>query len=157
VRGWTITDPHRLSNDDARAMTAAANAAPDFAGTWVDVSVTVPRHGDTPAEQLYDFGFTGDVERHRAELQAIWGGPICVTQLPRTDAALRHIADELQLDPAVARSLGLRVLMALPLDTEGRVWVEALFADDARQRAVDRRYGRGVVQLSSALQPVSSS
>ena len=138
-------------------MTAAANAAPDFAGTWVDVSVTVPRHGDTPAEQLYDFGFTGDVERHRAELQAIWGGPICVTQLPRTDAALRHIADELQLDPAVARSLGLRVLMALPLDTEGRVWVEALFADDARQRAVDRRYGRGVVQLSSALQPVSSS
>jgi hypothetical protein len=26
-----------------------------------------------------------------------------------------------------------------------------------RQRAVDRRYGRGVVQLSSALQPVSSS
>jgi hypothetical protein len=47
--------------------------------------------------------------------------------------------------------------MALPLDTEGRVWVEALFADDARQRSVDRRYRRGVVQLSSALQPVSSS
>jgi hypothetical protein len=155
--GWAITNPARLSNDDARAMDAAAHAAPDYAGTWVDMSITVPRHGDTPAEQLYDFGFTGDIERHRAELKALWGGPICVTRLPRTDAELRRIADELQLDPAFARSLGLRVLMALPLDTEGRVWVQALLADDARQRAVDRRYGRGVVQLSSALQPVSSS
>jgi hypothetical protein len=155
--GWAIRDPNRLSNDDARAMDAAAHAAPDFAGTWVDMSITVARHRDTPAEQLYDFGFTGDLERHRADLQALWGGPIRVTQLPRTDAELRRIVNELRLDPALARSLGLRVLMALPLNTEGRVWVQALLADDAHQRAVDRRYGRGVVQLSSTLQPVTPS
>ncbi|HEY7137875.1 MAG TPA: hypothetical protein VIB48_22660 [Acidimicrobiia bacterium] len=121
------------------------------------MSITVARHRDTPAEQLYDFGFTGDLERHRADLQALWGGPIRVTQLPRTDAELRRIVNELRLDPALARSLGLRVLMALPLNTEGRVWVQALLADDAHQRAVDRRYGRGVGQLSSTLQPVTPS
>lgn len=150
--GWAITNPTRLANADSQAMSAAAHRAPDFAGMWVDETSAAPGTRTSATEQVFNIAFTGDVDRHRAELQTLWGGPICVLQRPHTDADLRRIAEA--LDRGVDRGEDLWVVSAWPLDVESIVWATVMVADPLAQSTVDRRFGSGVVSLTGALQPV---
>jgi hypothetical protein len=130
-----------------QAFVSAAQSPPDFAGMWVDQQSQV---GD-PGRDVMTVAYTGNVERHRAELSAIWNGPVCVTQRARSVAALLQIQREL---PGVGQGLGLKNLSSAVDPVRDRVEVTVFVADPAAQQALDRRFGPGVVVLTGQLKPV---
>jgi hypothetical protein len=156
--GWSIVDPARLSFDDYNALQNAARAQPDFAGMWVDESTGRPDMPGDLTHSVLNVAFTQELDRHRRELAALWGGPICVVERARTDADLLRIRDELfgEFGPRI----GLEVLSAGiggadgPAGMEFVVWVDAMVVTDEMRRAVDEEFGTGVVVLHAALRPV---
>jgi hypothetical protein len=90
--------------------------------------------------------FTGDLERHEAELRARWGGPRCVTAAAHTEAELRRIQEE------VADTSGF--LHSGSGNVGNRVELGVIFDDGSLQAELDERYGQGAVVVTSALRPV---
>jgi hypothetical protein len=130
------------------AFESAAQSPPDFAGMWVDQQSQV---GD-PGRDVMTVAYTGEVERHRAELSAIWNGPFCVIQRTRSLAALLQIQREL---PGVGQGIGLKNLSSEVDPVRDRVEATVFVADPAAQQALDRRFGPGVVVLTGEITPVS--
>jgi hypothetical protein len=130
-----------------QAFVSAAQSPPDFAGMWVDQQTQV---GD-PGRDVMTVAYTFDIDRHRAELSAIWKGPFCVIQLPRSLAALVQIQRELS---SVGQQLGLKDLSSDVDPMKNRVEASVFVADPAAQQALDRRFGPGVVVLTGQLRPV---
>ena len=62
-----------------------------------------------------------------------------------------------ELFGAVGKQLGLQMLGGGPDDYGNTVHAEVVAATAATQRAVDARFGPGVVVLTSTLRPVGSS
>jgi hypothetical protein len=132
-----------------QAFVAAAQSPADFAGMWV------AQHS-MPADSGRDVltvAYTGDVERHRAELTAMWKGPVCVIQRPRSVAALQQAQDDLVRN--VGQQLRLQVLSVSIDPLHSRLDVGVLVADAATQAALDQRFGAGAVLLTGTLKPVS--
>jgi len=150
--GWSVVDPAKISLDDYTAFTTEAPSPPDYAGMWVDASTNVNGLAGVPINQVYTVAYTGDLDRHRSELAAIWGGPVCVIQRSRTEASLRAITDELFGD--FGRSIGLQVLSSGNNDLRNTVMCTAMVSTPALQQKLDERFGTGVVELTGALQPV---
>jgi hypothetical protein len=149
--GWGITDPARVrSFDDYTAMRSAAEASPDYAGIWIDEKT--PTQSSLVGFGIVNVAFTGNLDVHRRELAALWGGPICVVQRPHPYRELERIRDE--LSGAEGKRLGLQMIFGGPNDVANRVDAQVVFADAATQRAVDDEFGVGVVHLESYLQPV---
>lgn len=152
--GWTSSDPSRASESDVEAAAPGIRAEPDHAGMWID------HLGDPPTEAPADSGdviliaaFTGDLERHRAEISEVWGGPLCVVELERTLAELERIQRELH-DWATTE-LGLHFLSWSPAESRNRVEATVVLAGEDDQAALDERYGPGTVVLESALVPLA--
>jgi hypothetical protein len=151
--GWPVPDPARASEADLEAARRAAGVQPDFAGMWL--AYLAPMGGNVaedPGEFVLNLAFTGDLERHEAELRARWGGRLCVTRHQRTLSELRRIQRELQ--GAAGKDLGLRVVSTGLSEDDNVVSLEALVLDDRARRAIDERYGAGAVRATATLTPV---
>jgi hypothetical protein len=152
--GWVASDPGHTTEADRQAATKAADAEPDFAGLWVDyVDDFDPNATEDPGTEgmILNVAFTGDVDRHTAELGEIWGGPLCVVQHTRTEAELHHIQKD--LEPS-ADDIGIQVLWSSTAVVDNVVEV-GVVAIDARARAeLDHRYGEGAVRVFPALHPL---
>jgi hypothetical protein len=152
--GWTVVDPSKSSEADARAAMRHADGQPDVAGAWF----TWPKGEPTTpfpayAEAVVNLAFTGDHERHQRDARARWGGPLCVTTRPRTRAALNAAANDITTAGAAAD--GIHLLSWAVDEAANVVQVDVLLADDATQRWFEGRYGPGVVRLVGRLRPVS--
>ncbi|MGH2635770.1 MAG: hypothetical protein ACRDHU_06470 [Actinomycetota bacterium] len=146
--GWVSVDL-ALATEEARVEAAmAAERESDSAGVWVDY-VGEPSEGTPPEEVILVAAFTGDLERHTADLEAIWGGPLCVTQHERSLDALEGIQAE--LSGHVGSELGLVVTQSWVDVVENAVVVDVIVVDDATRAAVEERYGAGAVRLVPAL------
>ena len=153
--GWTATDPGRTSEEDRQAATRAAGAEPDFSGLWIDYNDPTPTEeeiaeGD-PAYVILNVAFTGDVERHTAELRELWGGPLCVVQHERSYAELRDIQND--LEPS-ADELGIQILWSDVSVIDNVVEVGVVVIDEGSRLALEERYGAGAVRAFPALTPV---
>jgi hypothetical protein len=147
--GW-VADPDRHTYEHTKPAHAYARSQPDYVISFVD-------HLD---EELYEFSpvvfvavFTGDRERHEAEIRKVWDGPLCVIERDTTtDRELRRIRREAE---ASLPGLGLEMLGSSTGGVPPRVEIEVL-ADPggAGQAALDARFGAGVVMLFPALRPV---
>lgn len=131
-----------------------ARAQSNHAGLWVDQ----PAPSDDPADQevppeqvVLNVAFTGDLGRHEAELRQVWGGPLCVTQLPHTVSELIAIQDELRT--GVVQELGLERLFSSVHESRSVVELGVVAVTDDQLREVERRYG-DAVEVTAALQPV---
>jgi hypothetical protein len=148
--GWQASDPARAKQSDIDAVVERARAAPDHAGFWI-VYLDKPQ-GErevAPGRILLNAAFTGDLERHRAELAEIWGGPLCMVEHEHTLAQLTTIQEELG-----AQAQALRLLSSGTDEVRNRVLVDVVFADADEQAKMDAKYGKGTVVLSSALRPI---
>jgi hypothetical protein len=151
--GWVAVDLARATDADLRAVMRAAEGEPDSAGFWID-------YVDEPSEVTLDGGiiaiasFTGDLERHEADLRELWGGPLCVTQQELTQAELDRIQEELSGE--VGSSLGLQVTWSAGSVVDNRVEVGVVVASEGVVAAVEERYGTGAVLLVPALEPVQA-
>ena len=150
--GWQVLNADKVALDDYTAFGSLAQSPPDFAGMWVDASTNHNGVDGVPSNQVFNVAYTGELDRHRAELAAAWGGPICVIQRPRTEGSLRATVDD--LSGAGGRELGLEVLSAGVDDLNNRVTAQVMVIDGATAQRVDERYGADLVVLTAALQPV---
>lgn len=120
--GWVVRDPNRVTGDDRAAVQAAVDAEPDYGLLWIDRSIPV---GGTGNERgVLNVTFTGDLDRHRAEIEALWGGPVCVSETDVTWDDLQRAADEvhrsMEGEPLVVAGLPLRVRSI----SSGNAWQE---------------------------------
>jgi hypothetical protein len=151
--GWAVPDPARRSEPYMEELARIARAAPDFAGMWL--SYLEPMGNDVaehPGEFVLNVAFTGDLARHQAELRPHWGGRLCVTSQQRSYRRLQEIQGELQ--GAVGRDLGLRVLSTGLREDVNAVTLMVEVLEDRAHEAIDARYGSGAVEATAALVPV---
>lgn len=148
--GWKAADPKRATSDDLERINAAVQPQPDFAGMWLyDPNPPSGEHQDL-TQVVLNVAFTGDVERHTAELRKLWGGSLCVVQHPHTEAALIKVQQEAQ---KTIEELGLNFLGSSVDVIAGVVEAEVVFADASHQARIDERHGAGVVVLRPRLRP----
>jgi hypothetical protein len=151
--GWGADDPTRTTDQHMQESVALASGQSDFAGVWVKLIREPPGEDPYgPNDIVLNAAFTGEIERHRQELAAVWGGPLCVTRYERTESELRRIQNELT---AHAGDLfGVEVLFSSADVVHNRVELGVVAVDEETRAAVDDRYGEGTVLLLPALQPV---
>jgi hypothetical protein len=151
--GWAVVDPTRATDADLQAVMRAAENEQDSAGFWIDY-VGDPSEGTPPGGIIAIAAFTGDLGRHEAELKEVWGGPLCVTQVERTQAELEGI--QRALSGEVGKELGLQVTWSASSVVDNRIEVGVIIADPEAVAAVEERYGDGAVLLVPALEPVQA-
>ena len=154
--GWAVVDPATATDEAMQRALADAAREPDYAGAWVDQSINPASDAGTPAVEaeaalndptklVLNVMFTGDLDRHEAELRAVWGGALCVSSAPRTEAELLEIQTALADEPGV--------LGSSPEPRAGTLEVSVII-DDGLQQRMDEQYGTGVVLVLPALSPV---
>jgi len=134
----------------------AAQRRSDYAGGWV--TQRDPRDpyeldqtlADDPEAKvlppIVNIRVTGDPGAAEAELQKVWDGPLCVTTAERTETELRDIRDELITSVGSAVGAGVDFLT-------GTVELTTTYDDGTLQSELDKRYGDGIVRVTSALVP----
>jgi hypothetical protein len=154
--GWAVVDLEKTTDEALNEAFQLASEQPEYAGGWIDQSVN-PASDDEPGLEteeamndpallILNLRFTGDLERHEAEVRKVWGGALCVSQAEHTEAELRAIQDELVNHQGV---LGTGV------DTVAGVVGVEVIVDDGLQERLDEQYGAGMVRVNAALTPVA--
>jgi hypothetical protein len=152
--GWQVTDPDRADVDAIDAPRTYAEAQPEYAGLWVDdprqhLTDEGPDHLDDSGDgrpMILNVAFTGDLDRHEAELRERWGGALCVTEMERPYEDLLGVQEEVMRIDGVLSS-GISTL-------DNRVELQVVLDDGDLQRELDEQYGPGFVAVESALTPV---
>ncbi|HMJ78973.1 MAG TPA: hypothetical protein VK507_23510 [Iamia sp.] len=149
--GWAVIDPERAGIDDREALQFAARKQPDLGLVWVDESIPV-------AGGVMTVTFTGDLERHRTELAAVWGGALCVAEVPHSAAELRA-AEDVVLQaanadtPLHAGDLSIPVTGVMREDIEQSLLVYATWAPPGAEEALTELLGFPVT-VSPEIHPV---
>ena len=154
--GWQVVDPATATDAAMQAAIEYAEAQPDVGGVWLDQSINPaspreqPDEGamNDPGRLVLNVTFTGDLERHEAELRDRWGGPLCVSRAAASMPALERIRAE------VEEELAGRYLHSSIDVVRGRVEIGVIADDGSLQQRFDERHGDGVVAVSPMLQPV---
>ena len=144
--GWRVVDPAKATQQAFDTTATAAESLPGFAGLWIDQPHPMSEtEANDPTQFILDVKVKGDVAAAEATLRRTWGGKLCVSEAKRTDAELRRIQD------AVTHSPG--TMSASSDMIAERIDLSVLFDDGTLQRAMDARYGAGLVRVTSALYP----
>lgn len=151
--GWVAVDASKATEKDMLATMHAAEDQPDFAGFWIDyVEEPADEAPVEPGGIIANVTFTGNLERHTAEIRERWGGPLCVVEHEWTFDALRRAQAELGRD--VGSELGLQVLYSGISMYRNVVEVGVVVVDDEERASVEERYG-DAVRLVPSLTPVA--
>jgi hypothetical protein len=147
--GWSGLE--HATQEDARGAAAYARSQPDYVALWV-THLEPARAEFGPV--IVNAVFTGDRERHEAEMRGVWDGPLCVVErdVPTADE-LAHIRKEAEgsLD-----QLGLQMLWSDGPGVEPVIEIGVVVDVGGKgQAALDARYGTGIVRLIPALKPAS--
>jgi hypothetical protein len=147
--GWSGLD-HATQNDDG-AVHEYARSQPEYVTSWV---TQLDREALEFSPVIVNVVFTGDAERHEAEIRKAWDGPLCVVErdVPSADELSRIRKEaESSLD-----ELGLQMLWSDGPSVEPVIEIGVVVDVAGRgQAAFDARYGAGVVRLVPALKPAS--
>jgi hypothetical protein len=147
--GWSGLE--QATQEDARPAAAYARSQPDYVTSWVtQLEPAKSEFGPVIVNAV----FTGDRERHEAEMRKVWGGPLCVVErdVPTADE-LARIRKEAE---ASLGELGLQLVWSEGPDVEPVIEVGVVVDFGGKgQAALDARYGAGVVRLISSLKPAS--
>lgn len=153
--GWKPVDPTRTTHETQEAALSYAREEPDFGGAWLDQESpgrSEDRGGspeeidNDPTSLVLNLRFTGDLDRHEAEVRERWGGALCITEAEQPLSKLLAIQRELgdELEGMTSSSVD---------EVRGVVEVGVIVADVETQRRLDEKYGEGLVVLQGQLQP----
>lgn len=144
--GWDSVDGAPNGEAARGDLTRVARAAPDFAGIWM-----WGRHG--PGERdVFTVAFTGDLARHRAELEEVWGGPLCVIERDHTLAALQEAAGRVAGGAMTVGGIDLDVVDTQVDEVAGRVEVRMTYAPEGAEEALEEELGVPV-RVDAPLRP----
>jgi len=147
--GWPGLD--KATQEDARPAHAYARAQRDYVTSWVtQLDPAALEFGPV----IVNVVFTGDGERHSAQIRKVWSGPLCVVERDVPSAReLDRIRKEAEAD---LDELGLRMLWSQGPAVEPVIEIGVVVDVEGKaQAALDARYGAGVVRLIPALKPVA--
>jgi hypothetical protein len=138
------TDPAKTSDDAFMAVSTAADSLPTRSAFWVS------RPSQPVEERVINVIVTGDAAGATAELQALWGGGLCVVERPETptEAQLNGIQGQL------TDVLGVDVWSSWTDPTRGVVVAQVTLATDEVRAAAEAAYGAGVIELNPTLKPL---
>ncbi|WP_051516027.1 hypothetical protein [Candidatus Blastococcus massiliensis] len=90
--GWAPVDERLMSTEAWSAATTYADEQPDLGAIWLDQDAAWTGAGPDDVDAgVLTFSFTGDLDRHEAQLRQRYGGPICVVAAPQTAAKLQML------------------------------------------------------------------
>jgi hypothetical protein len=138
--GWRAPDPARATQDTQDKALRLGARLPGYGDAWIDDL------GDTtqdPARIVLNLSVTEDLSGAERALRRVWGGALCVSRAERSYAELAKISREVL---ETRRSLGGGFGF-------GHVDMMVVHDDGTLQRKLDRRYGKGLVRVGSALRP----
>ncbi|MBT8165835.1 MAG: hypothetical protein HKO63_06575 [Acidimicrobiia bacterium] len=156
--GWIIRNDALATEDDFQRANEYAQRQPEFTGTWFD-HLQQPKEFTPLAESsIANFSFTSNLDRHRSEIENLYGGPMCVSEGKRPLAELRDIQDRVfdAIFTPQAEAAGIFAGFGASGSADqfkGVVEVSVMYAGDDAQQWLDERFGPGVVELHSFLQP----
>ena len=157
--GWVVPDPRQALQEEASGASAYADSQPDSVNSWVTHFDPV-NPGDTELDEfdpvILNAVFTGDVERHEAEIRKRWPGPLCVVE--GEGPAKRELSRiRAEAEAYVTGELGLQMLGSSTGGVEPVIEIGVVADPEGRaQAALDARWP-GIVRLFPALRPVESS
>ena len=149
--GWAVPDPAHNTQNDVGAAAAYVRSQPDYSTLW-NTHLEPAQFEFSPV--IFNAVFTGDTDRHEAEIRKVWDGPLCV--LARDVPTARELSRIRKEVEAGLDELGLEMLWSggPGVDPVIEIGVVADVGDKA-QAALDARYGPGVVRVIPALKPAS--
>jgi hypothetical protein len=149
--GWSRLD--HATQEDVSPADAYAGAQPDYVVSWI---TQLEPSALERSPVIFNAVFTGDAERHEAEIRERWRGPVCV--VASNGPSRRELARIRSEAEASLDELGLQMLSS----SAGSPGVEQVIeigvvadADGSGQAALDARFGPGLVRLLPALTPAS--
>ena len=149
--GWAAAVTSDATDADVNRVLRLAKGSDDYAGGWMHNLEPAGETTDWPRAVVIVAAFTGDIERHEAELREVWDGPLCVVQFEHTYRELRRIQNGL-ID--VTQELGMEMLSS-GVDVSGNVVELGVVWIDEEQRAeLERRYGQGLIRVTTGLRAV---
>ena len=157
--GWVLPDPKRATQQEASGASAYVESQPDIVNSWVthfDPSNACDTELDEFDPVIFNAVFTGDVERHEAEIRKRWPGPLCVVEGEGpTKRELSRIRTE--AEAYVTDGLRLQMLGSSADGVEPVIEIEVVAdPEGAGQAALDARWP-GLVRLFPVLRPVEAS
>jgi hypothetical protein len=145
--GWKLADPAKATDEALSQVNAVVAGLPDYGTLWIDGQQT---GGETPMndpqKSILNVTFTKDPAAHEAKIREVWGGLLCLSVAPRTEAELLKIQSELSGEEGMSWST--------PDSRNGTVNVGVYAAHEKRQKELDAKYGPGVVLLHGVLKPI---
>ena len=153
--GWTVVDRATTTEASLQEVMERAAALDGYGGAWLDQSINpasqeppsegMERAMNDPTKLVVNVLVTGDPATAEKTLREVWGGALCVTRSEHTEAELTAIQQELS---------GLPGLLASDAQFD-RASVQVLYDDGSLQAWADATYGTGLVEVTSALEPVA--
>ena len=148
--GWVPPDPTRATEEALQATQGVAAGSPGFAGLWIDQQLPAAEltegNGNDPRRIVLNASTAGDVGQLDAALREVWGGSLCVSAAPRSEADLLAVQEALREHPGATSSV--------PDPRAGVVDLAVLHGTQEQQRALDERFGADAVRLWSQLEPI---
>lgn len=147
--GWRPVDPSRTDQSTFNDAVRVAHQLDGFGALWVDQSIN-PSDDEMdmndPRKLVLNVRVVGDAAAAERRLREVWGGALCVSPGEHTQAELRRIQRELNdVDGMLSTGVG-----------DDAVGLGVTYDDGSLQAALDEKYGEGVVEVHSALVPVSA-
>ena len=154
--GWRVRDPLLTTDRHLHKTFRKARRLPGYAGAWLDQSINpAGRSTDVdaadlmndPEQLIINVAVTSDPTSAERKLRKTWGGALCVSLARHTEEELEAIRDAL-LDSLLHTGKLLSISAG-----HDRVELLVIHDDGALQADLDRRYGAGLVTVTSALRP----
>lgn len=117
-----------------------------YAATQPDAGT--PRVDDS--QRSLTVPFTGDLDRHRAEIAELYDGPVCVEQVERSEREMQALFDDVQRE---LERRGLQMMGGSPGSGRGYVDVSLVAIEPDEQAELEAEYD-GRLRIESFLQPL---
>lgn len=143
--GWFDPKATRNGTLSAGRLKSLARQAPDF----VDLSVSQRRGPDA-----WTVAFTGDLERHRAELRQVWGGGLCVVRKPVDANTLDAWRQRMEVELEAGHLAGDHVLEMGADPDDGTIHVGVWWAPPGTAERLSARY-RIPITVDRVLKPAA--
>ncbi|WP_433221137.1 hypothetical protein [Microtetraspora malaysiensis] len=158
--GWRPVAPEKATDKALDAALDRARKLPGYADSWLDQGYldeidgydsTDPRdaerYANDPKRLVLNLRFTDDATARESAIREVWGGALCLSQAPHSEAELQAVQGRVLKEIKGVFSAGVD-------GRAGKVSIGVWAVTPELQREVDEKYGKDLMVLRSYLKPV---
>jgi hypothetical protein len=148
-QGW-ITEGNVDQEAAGRAL-SGLRSEPDYSAGWI-TQLEPPGEYEDTGPVVLNAAFTGDLERHEADLRARWEGSLCVVRYDRSLDELERVRRSVDAD---LEGIGVHMLYSDLDEVGGSLNYHVAYLSKEDRRTLEERYGRELLDITTALIPLS--